>query len=218
MTFGRGLAAAGVLLLAAGVQADDERTRHFPAAKCRYTLPTDEWGWTDQLAGKAVFAAVGPDRTLVALSIMENPPSARIDQKFADGFDKGFVVPGDNEKRGGRLATFLGLPCYQVEGRLVTEGLTTASRVFLANGRLYILSVMGAGGTVEQRPDFEAILGGFAFDAPPVPPPPAPGPVEAKDLSYRMGQIAAYCLLGAGVLATWRVIFRRGQPSRPAAR
>jgi hypothetical protein len=212
-------AVGGVLLLSTGIQAD-ERTRHFPAAKCRYTLPADGWSWSDRSEkGEALFAAVGPGPrgALVTLAVMPAPPSARMDQKFIEGFDRGSFIPGKLDKRGGRLITFLGLPCYQVEGRLA-DGQTTVLRVFLAHGLGYQLIVVGNQEPVEQSPEFEAIMGGFAFDSPPVLPPPGPSPGSLDRFTDQMAKIATYCLLGAGVLIAWRAVFRRGQPSRPAAR
>ncbi len=219
MKCGLGLVAAvlGVALLPAGLRAE-ERTRHFPAANCRYTLPGDGWSWADPPeGGKIVFAATAPSGAMVMLSVLESPPSAHMDQRFADNIDKGLVIPGKLEKRGGRLAIFLGLPCYQVEGRMF-DGRTTASRVFLANGRGYHLWVVGGKAPVEQSPEFEAILGGFAFDSPPTPPPPGPSPDKTDQFSGRMGEVGGGILLFAGVIAFLNWITRSGRANRPTRR
>ena len=139
MKCGLGLAAVcGVVLFSTEARAE-EKTRHFPAAKCRYTLPADGWSWTElPEKGQAVFAAKSPDGFAVILGFVEAPPSVWIGQKFVEGFDSKFGMPGELEKRGGRLSTFLGLPCYEVETRL-TDGRTMASRMFIANGHIYTL-------------------------------------------------------------------------------
>ncbi|HET6572297.1 MAG TPA: hypothetical protein VFG68_01755, partial [Fimbriiglobus sp.] len=77
MKCGLGLAAVcGVVLFSTGVRAE-EKTRHFPTANCRYTLPADGWSWVNPPDGKATFCATGPGAVAALLYILEAPPSVR---------------------------------------------------------------------------------------------------------------------------------------------
>jgi hypothetical protein len=117
-------------------------------------------------------------------------------------------------KRGGRLSTFQGLPCYQVEGRF-HDGRTCAGKVFAANGFCYVLLIMGSDKPVEQEANFEAIMNGFAFlETPPDP--------NAQRLAYRFAGHAIVGCFGALVLflivlwiSGWRLRSSADQPAHP---
>ena len=184
-----------------------ETVKTFPSYQCRYTLPGNNWSWADPATlPNAVCVARTGDGLVFVLSVIPVPAGSIIDASFATGFDPRAYPAGHATKRGGRLTTFQGLPCYATEG--VLEGkATTAVRVVIANGFAYQLQLVGNADPVEKRPDFEDITNGFAFTSPPVAPTPSStsDPLDRGErLAYKAGQVAGYCLLGAlflGLLA-----------------
>src|SRR5207248_3010527 len=69
-------------------------------------------------------------------------------------------------KRGGHFLTFNGMRCYQVESFL-NDGRTSVNRAFLADDLGFNLLVIGGKEPVEQDPEFEKLMSGFAFLKPP---------------------------------------------------
>jgi hypothetical protein len=196
-----------------------ERTREFPAQKCRYTLPAEGWEWLEPPRPEAVFMAGSRGEVAVTLicAPLPTPKPRHADWlKFVEGAKRGLYQPGQLEKRGeGHFLTFQGLPAFQAEGTFA-GGKTMATRVFVAHGRSYQLLVVGGEAAVEQRPDFEAIMGEFAFTEPPAPPEPPDGPEGS--VYYRLGRLAGYCLMGAVALAAilWGSRRRKAPPHRGA--
>jgi hypothetical protein len=148
------LAAALLALRQPGLAAQ-ERTRDFPAQKCRYTLP-EGWDW----AGAGTCPLPVP---------LPNPRQADWAELVA-AFQQGLYRPGYLKKRGGHFLTFQGLPAFQAEGTLA-NGRTAAGRFVIGHGLSYALLVVGGEAPVEREPDFEAVMGGFAFTEPPAPSP-----------------------------------------------
>src|SRR5262245_48021724 len=116
----------------------DERTRTFPAQKCRYTLPDDDWSWLEDKSPN-LFMAINSKGQVVYLGSFQVSPGTELSQKYIDGWEKGLLRNPDNKKRGGRFTNFLGIPCYQSEVVKVSVDKTQVGRVFLAHGFLYNL-------------------------------------------------------------------------------
>jgi hypothetical protein len=191
-----------------------ETVKAFAPYQCQYTLPGNDWSWADPAAlPNAVCVARTGDGLVVLLSVIPVPAGSVIDADFATQFDKTAYPNSRSTKRGGRLTTFQSLPCYATEG-LVEGKSTTAVRVVIANGFAYQLQLLGNAEPVEKRPDFEAIMNGFAFTSPPVPPTPLPtsptNPFDrSEQLAQKAGQVAAYCLIGAVLLWLGSRTFRQ---------
>jgi len=120
---------------------------------------------------------------------------------------------GELRKRGGRFLTVFGVPGYQAEG-VRADGRTTATRTFVAHGMVYGITVVGGQAPVEQAPEFEKVMGSFAFTEPPAPAPgpgsPAPAqPDPVLGTSALMGRIAAICIVAVVLLAIGGVVFRQ---------
>jgi hypothetical protein len=183
-----------------------EPVRTFPDFGCRYTLPSDSWSWCDQPRPNMLFMAQDSRGLVIFLSYLRLPRPTDLDQKFADGFEKTFYSAGHMTKRSGRFTTFRGVPCYQTEGTFV-DGRTTATRVFLAHGVAYHLSLLGTDKPIEQDADFDPIMNGFSFTTPPAPETEALPSEHPEGVSERMGALAADCLLIAGALVLLRWVF-----------
>jgi hypothetical protein len=167
----RGAILPVLAVLASGpaVSAADA-VKTFPVSKCRYTLPGKGWSWVEPVPDASyVCVACHEDGLGFGLLVASAPTGARIDAKAAAHFDKGAYATGGVRKRGGRITTFKGLPCYESEW-VHDDQQTVAVRVIVANGYLYQLQLRGNADPVEKRPDFEAIMDGFEFTSPPVPP------------------------------------------------
>ena len=105
------------------------------------------------------------------------------------------------------LTTFRGLPCYSTEATIPDRS-TAANRLLIANGFGFRLEVDGTANPVEQRADFDAIMNGFEFTSPPIPPTAnAVDPIEK--LSRAMGGVAAFCLFGALVVGLVFLLSRK---------
>jgi hypothetical protein len=177
----------------------------FPVSQCRYTLPGKDWSWVQPVPRdvQAICVARNEDGLVVMLTVLHAPAGMVIDAGFVDAFDPtAHGVQGTVRKRGERFMTFKGLPCYECE-LLVHEQMTTVIRVVIANGFAYQLQLIGNADPVEKRPDFEAIMNGFEFTAPPVPPDPH---ARAKARGRLFGDVAAQFLFTAiavGLLFRW---------------
>jgi len=170
-----------------------ENVKSFQLYQCRYTLPGDDWSWAEPASGRdAVFMAQNRDGLVLTMSIHSAPAGWVIDARFATEYDQAAPTDVDFRKRGGRLLTFRGLPCYQHEGTL--DGRTTVFRVVIANGLLYQLVLLGNADPVEQRPDFESVMNGFEFTSPPVPPPGPDPHRKAKAIGRVTGTLCAYSI------------------------
>jgi hypothetical protein len=198
-----------------------ELTRVFSSFRCRFTLPSDHWHWEDQLSQEAmssirankdvnarnadvIFTASDDNGLTVALLQQKLPWSVPLDQKFVDGFEKGFSQSNRFVKRGGRLATFQELPCYQLEGT-IGDGQTVVAKVFLANRCTYILMV-GGDDPVGPEVDLEAIMNGFGF----LEPPRAPSSYPSYDfIAYWAGQLMVACIPAFILFVVFRRITRR---------
>jgi hypothetical protein len=165
-----------------------------------------------------LFLARGPRGLVATLTVttLPGPAHGHLElNEFVVGFKRTFYTPGELEKRGESYRTFQGLPCYQAEGTLAT-GQTVAARVFLAHGFSYNLGAIGGEAPVEREPDFEAIMGGFAFTEPPTPSATSEGPEVS--VPRLMGRVAAWCLMGVAVLLAlrWGTRRRKAPPTRAA--
>jgi hypothetical protein len=197
-----------VLLASHRTASAAEAVRTFPAYQCQYTLPGKEWSWGDPTTlPKVICVAHNQDGLLFVVGVMPVPAGTVIDAKIADGFGgrvhRGVTV----KKRGGRLTTYKGLPCYEAE-MLLNGTRTAAFRLVIANGFAYHIQLMGGADPVEKRPDFDAIMNGFEFTSPPVAPAPdsaANPPEDNKNPAYVAGQVLACCAIGVFLLrlATW---------------
>lgn len=157
------------------------------------------------------------------------PERVPVNEQIAKGFEKGFYLPGQIEKRAGRFITFRGLPTYQTEGNLA-DGRTCAVRIFTAHGLVYHLSLIGAIEPIEDNPGFETFMQGFDFTTPPEPdlkrndsgatqaPPKSAGqspPAMDSDfeqtlrISFWMGRMVRVCIIGIIVLLLFRWAFRK---------
>ncbi len=136
-------------------QKADSPTREFPELKCRYTLAGKDWKWQEPAMPTCVFSAIDKHGDLFALSCSRVPPSTRMNQELAGGFEQALnrMSNGQLRKRGGRFVIFKGLPCYQSEG-IYPDGRTTVSRLFLANDIAFHLLFIGGKAPVELRSRF----------------------------------------------------------------
>jgi hypothetical protein len=155
----QGIAILFVLIHASDLRAQ-ERSKEFPDLKCRYTLPGEDWKWTEPTGRANVFMATDGSH-VVTLASMQIPASTKLDESFIEGFEKPMYQPGKFKRRGGRMRMFLGFPCYQFEFEY-GAGQMGAGRVLLANGRSYQLMVLGDKAPVEHEPDLD--YGRICFD------------------------------------------------------
>jgi hypothetical protein len=214
MRFQRLVVVFVTILAAPGATLAREAVKTFPAYQCRYTLPGGRWYWVDPgPVPHAVCVARNGDGLEFMLLVTPVPAGTVIDARFSATFDRAAYPAGGAKSRGGRMTTFKGLPCYESDG-LLDSKTTAVTRVVIANGFGYRLQLLGGADPVEKRPDFEAVMNGFEFTAPPVPPVPAVPPTAAratdpdergKSLSELSGELLAYCAIGVFLvgLATW---------------
>jgi hypothetical protein len=178
----------------------------FPVSKCRYTLPGKDWTWIDHTSlQKVICAARNGDGVIFMLAVFPAPAGQMIDEDFAAGFDR--KTHPSIEKRGARITTFKGLSCYEWEW-LINGTRTSATRSVIANGYAYQLQLLGTADPVEKRPDFEAIMNGFEFTSPPVP----PDPLEPRKRVVRtIAHVLVYGLVGFALWGTVTMLRRRKQ-------
>lgn len=200
---------------AAPPPAEAVRTREFAAQNCRFTLPDKNWFWTE-VPADGMFCTAENARGFVLMLGAVRPGNARArlpEFKSAAEYEKGLYEAGKGEvtKRGGHFLTFNGLRCYQAES-LLKDGRTSACRAFIADGQLFELVVIGSKEPVEQDPDFERIMSGFAFMNPPAQAGTGGGGVDQTNVSYRLGQLAGWALIGLLVAFVARAFTRKKKP------
>jgi hypothetical protein len=196
------LVAPAVLAFCLAMQAA-EQGRGFPGLGCRFTLPNQDWFWVEPTQPNVLFAAATKDG-LSLTAICDRPKyRSSVDQIAANVFERALNQSsgGQLTKRGGMFITIQGTPCYQFHGAY-PDGRTTVSRLIQTNDFTYHLMLVGKNGPVEQRPDFEQIMSGFAFTVPPpVPAEPAKG--SNADLIVIIFGIIC-CIVGATLRHLWR--------------
>ena len=101
----------------------------------------------------------------------------------------------------------------------MADGSTSVTRVFIAHGFGYNLSLLGGKAPVEDDSVLEKVMQGFEFTAPPETQPASSSEHgKALNISQRMGQIAGWCIMGAVLLFLVRRAGKRktGNSSRGA--
>jgi len=183
------------------------QTRYFPAQKCQFTLPTRRWSWTDQPLSNTFFAAESATGLIVRASCAPAAAWRQMDESAAKDFESSLVQSsgGQLRKRGAVYVQYHGLSSYQVAG-VYADGKTTVSRCFLAHGLAYHILVVGGKNPVEQEPDFENIMNGFAFTEAPV---AAPAPSYGFECAVFI-VLLVLCLF-AGLV---RELLRSSKPRR----
>jgi hypothetical protein len=182
------------------------QTRYFSAQKCQFTLPAGRWSWTDQPLPDTFFAAESAAGLVVRASCAPAAAWRQMNESAAKDFESSLVQGsgGQLKKRGAVYVQFHGLSCYQVAG-VYADGRTTASRCFLAHGLAYHILVVGGKEPVEQDPDFDKIMDGFAFTEPPL------APADAKQ-GHSTEYYFGYAFFWIFLLFVWRCF--RGKPAR----
>src|SRR5262245_59190232 len=115
------------------IRSEDE-TKTFDSFQCRYTLPAADWKWIDPTSiPNAICMARNGDGLVCMLTVMPAPSRMAINDRFVTNVDKTAYAPENVKKRGGRITTFKGLPCY--ENLAIVNGDTTAvNRYIVSNG------------------------------------------------------------------------------------
>src|SRR5512137_2809769 len=111
------LAAAG---LAYSARAQDSE-RRLEQYRCVLRLPGPDFHWLaeEDIPGATLACRDTKDR-FVILFVVEAPPGYHIDADQGPAFEKGMDKFPAIERLGGRLTEFLGVPCYEIRGRLKT--------------------------------------------------------------------------------------------------
>ena len=196
-------------LAGANLAGAQDRERTFESLKCSYKLPNDDWSWSeDKMPNNTLFIAGNKEGVMAALSYMARSQATPLDQEFVDVFESTFYKKAQMTKRGGRFIPFLDRPCYQAEG-VLADGRTVVNRTLLSPEYSYNFAVIGGKETVENAPEFEAIVNGLKLTAPLVQAPSQPVSQEEPDLSRRLADIAGYCIVGVVIVAVGGWLLRK---------
>jgi hypothetical protein len=130
-------------------QTTERRLEEF---HCALRLPGADFTWLgqDELPGTTLACRDDKDR-FVILIVTKAPPGYHIDARQGAAFEKGMARNPGIERLGSTLTNLLGMPCYEIRGRIGTARSLTATRLFAANGFLYNLQAM-----IPETPDGEA--------------------------------------------------------------
>ena len=77
------LSLLSLLASSSKLMAAEEPTRTFPAQKCRYTLPGQEWMWINKQLPNALFIAGNNDGFVITLSIVSGIGNEQVNERFA---------------------------------------------------------------------------------------------------------------------------------------
>jgi hypothetical protein len=134
---------------------------------CAMRLPGLDFKWLTQaeLPGATLACRDSEDR-FVILIVAQAPPGYRIDARQGAAFEKGMARNPGIERLSGTLTHFLGMPCYEMRGRIQASQSLTLTRCFATNGFLYNLQAM-----IPETPDggpgkFDDLLAAFQFMGP----------------------------------------------------
>ena len=198
------------VLLASGVLAEGN-VKTFDEFYCELSLPDDNWAWQDeaQLPHGALAFASSQDGILYMLYAKKAPTGYSINRETMAGFDEGFIVNGITEKTNGKIIAFKGVPCYQLNGRVIRPGKRTcALRFFVAHGFWYQLQVLGTEQPVEDRADMESIFNAFRFTTARAAPSARAHDLRHIPFSRTMGKLAFWCLVLAAVVFLFKKAMR----------
>ena len=181
--------------------------------KCAITYPDEGWELqTDRPVPNTIFVVSDADATrTVGIGVMKSPDGSRIDEGFAKGVERGTLKIRPPVKAGrklrGAMTTVGGLPAYEFVARYELEDCYSIviQRSVIANGRLYMINSTVFDGDPSRDSETTGILSSFRFTSPPQ------APKGKEGFAYRMGELAAYLLMGALALAVLKRIFVRGK-------
>jgi hypothetical protein len=137
-------------------------------------LPDADFTWlTEEDLPGATLACRDSNDRFVILVVWEAPPNYHLDARQAAGFEQGMSNKSDGiERLGGNFLEFLGVPCYEMRGRLKANQSLTLTRMFVANGFLYNFQAMVPAPTGTNVANFDKLVAAFQFiGAPDIPQP-----------------------------------------------
>ena len=162
-----------VLSLAFASHAQGTERRLEPY-RCALRLPDADFTWLaeDDVPGATLACRDSNDR-FVILKVWEAPPNYHLDARQAAGFEQGMSNKSDGiERLGGNFLEFLGVPCYEMRGRIKANQSLTLTRMFVANGFLYNFQAMIPAPTGTNVANFDKLMAAFQFIGAPVVPQP----------------------------------------------
>jgi hypothetical protein len=185
---------------------DVQKTKEFPDLKCKLTLPSSDFLWLDNKMVPDSKAVLRNNSGIVMLlMVFKIPFGQSINESFIKDFDSDFCQGGRASKISGGMITFKNAPCYQLLFRMKQGDSCGVGRIFLANGYVYSLQVVGGEELIKNKAEWEKLFSAFEFTSSPS----LPSSVEQKayKFGYMMGRIAFYCIVIAlivGVVALSR--------------
>lgn len=157
----------------AAAQDTERRLEEFG---CVLRLPDPDFTWLaeGEIPGATLACRDTKDR-FVMLIVVEAPPGYHIDARQGAAYEKGMDLKSDGiERLSGKLTEFLGVPCYEIRGRIRADQSLTLTRMFAANGFHYNLQAMIPAAPDGQAGKFDDLFAAFRFIGSPV----VPGPGE----------------------------------------
>lgn len=171
--------------------------KSFDEYNCRLSLPGKDWKWADGKAADSLCAAVEPSKNLIfALSVGKAQENSKIDDEFMETFEQGFFKEGLVENRDSSLVKWNDTICYAGKAYLKTVNRMALIRIFIVDGILYRLDIIGPPLFFEKNPDAGGIFGNFKFIK--------PRNGEAVD-KYRL--FLAVCVIAILVLFALKIMF-----------
>lgn len=160
LAFALALAAGGWVCAAPGQDTE----RRLEQYHCVLRLPTPDFAWLAEgdIPGATLACRDTADR-FVILIVAEAPPGYYIDRRAGAAFEKGLARNPDLQTLGGRLTEFLGVPCYEIRGRIKTDQSLTLTRMFAAHGFLYNLQAMIPPTSDDDPGKFNDLFATFEF-------------------------------------------------------
>lgn len=142
----------------------EENERRLEQYRCVLRLPSPDFTWLaeDDIPGATLACRDSKDR-FVILAVAEAPPGYQIDLRQGAAFEKGMDRKPGIERLGGRLNEFLGVPCYDIRGRLKTDQSLTLTRFFAANGFLCDLQAMIPAPSDGEAGELDDLFAAFQF-------------------------------------------------------
>ena len=141
-----------------------ESSRTFSSFRCSYTLPGANWEWVDETRiPNGLFVARDDSGIVLMLLAGAAPPGAAVTNEFMVGVERGILKGGVATIRAKRTIQFKSLACQQLELDFSTLKKRAVARVFVANGFVYQLQLLGAEIPNESSPELSKIMNGFEF-------------------------------------------------------
>jgi hypothetical protein len=142
------------------------KTKLLPQYHCQMTLPAGAWEWNDDYKDKNTptqfFIGADSNKGLsFLLTILRQSKEQIMDAENAARFEKGYLEKSGLKKISGKIITFQGVSCYELEMETPELNMNAYSRIFIAYRYLYAIQYIVPKQIRMTPANLDRLFGGF---------------------------------------------------------